>query len=196
MEKKDEEEQRYIILVVQGLTKNVNKAHLKEIFGNYGEINEVYFPIDNSTRLNKNYAFVEFKDLNDAEKASLFMDGGQIDGVFIKTEILNYEEFDCLLNVENEEKEEYKEIENNEENKNKEDNNKNYKSREKYKGSPKNNYYRSKDRSNSRESRSQSYKRSPRNRNKYRSKSKSKSSERSRSREERRKSSYNKKYKK
>ena len=42
-----------IIVVIHNITPNVNEGHLKEIFSNYGEVKEVYIPINNETSLKK-----------------------------------------------------------------------------------------------------------------------------------------------
>lgn len=80
--------QELTIGVIHNITPNVNEAHLKEIFSNYGEVKEVYIPINDETQLKKNYAFIEFVKKENAEKARLYMDGGQIDGKVVSFEIL------------------------------------------------------------------------------------------------------------
>ena len=80
--------QELTIGVIHNITPNVNEAHLKEIFSNYGEVKEVYIPINDETQLKKNYAFIEFVKKENAEKARLYMDGGQIDGKVVTFEIL------------------------------------------------------------------------------------------------------------
>lgn len=81
--------QEFIIVVIHNITPNVTEAHLKEIFSNYGEVKEVFIPINNETLLKKNYAFIEFTTIENAEKAKLYMDEGQIDGKVVKVEILS-----------------------------------------------------------------------------------------------------------
>lgn len=76
------------IFVVYNITRNVTKKHLEEIFSAYGKVLGVYIPKDENRKLNKNYAFIEYETKEMAEKASLYMDEGQIDGVFVKTEII------------------------------------------------------------------------------------------------------------
>ena len=80
--------QEYIIAVVHNITPNVTEDHLKEIFSNFGEVKDCYIPINKQTQLKKNYAFIEFTKLENAEKAQLYMDEGQIDGKVINVEIL------------------------------------------------------------------------------------------------------------
>lgn len=63
------------------LTKNVNKAHLLEIFKSYGPIKNVEISTDRyHPHLSRGSAFLEFEKAEDAEKAIKYMDGGQIDG--------------------------------------------------------------------------------------------------------------------
>ncbi|CAN7134183.1 unnamed protein product [Brassica rapa subsp. narinosa] len=76
--------QESLVLHVDSLSRNVNEGHLKEIFGNYGEVVHVELAMDRAVNLPKGYAYVEFKARADAEKALLFMDGGQIDGNVVK----------------------------------------------------------------------------------------------------------------
>ena len=63
------------------------QKHIQEIFSAYGKVLGVYIPKERNNIVNKNYAFIEYDNREMAEKASLYMDGGQIDGVFIKIEI-------------------------------------------------------------------------------------------------------------
>lgn len=80
--------QQPIIVVAYNITRNVTKKHIEEIFSSYGKVLGVYIPKERNNIVNKNYAFIEYEKREMAEKASLYMDGGQIDGVFIKIEIL------------------------------------------------------------------------------------------------------------
>lgn len=79
------------IVVVYNISPNLSEEHIKEIFSNYGEIKDVYIAINEETKVKKDYAFIEFTNRNDAENAELYMNGGQIDGLIIKVEILKQE---------------------------------------------------------------------------------------------------------
>ena len=81
--------QEYIIAVVHNITPNVTEDHLKVIFSHFGEVKECFIPINKQTQLKKNYAFIEFTKLENAEKAQLYMDEGQIDGKIVQIEILS-----------------------------------------------------------------------------------------------------------
>ncbi|KAG5178410.1 hypothetical protein JKP88DRAFT_148702, partial [Tribonema minus] len=72
------------VLHVSNLTRNVKAAHLQEIFGCYGTVAKVELAIDKKLGLPKGYAFVEFSNRTDAEQAQLYLDGGQLDGNYVK----------------------------------------------------------------------------------------------------------------
>ncbi|XP_014108244.1 PREDICTED: RNA-binding protein with serine-rich domain 1 isoform X2 [Pseudopodoces humilis] len=59
------------------LTRNVTKDHIMEIFSTYGKIKMIDMPVDRlNPHLSKGYAYVEFENPDDAEKALKHMDGG------------------------------------------------------------------------------------------------------------------------
>nr|XP_044996362.1 RNA-binding protein with serine-rich domain 1-like [Jaculus jaculus] len=63
------------------LTRNVTKDHILEIFSTYGKIKMIDMPVERvHPHLSKGYAYVEFENPDEAEKALRHMDGGQIDG--------------------------------------------------------------------------------------------------------------------
>jgi RNA-binding protein with serine-rich domain 1 len=88
------------VVVITGLTKNVQKGHLEEIFAPYGRIVAVDLPTfevcewaqDAALRpmaltaagLNKGKAAIQYEDAAEAEKAASHMDGGQLDNAFLK----------------------------------------------------------------------------------------------------------------
>jgi RNA recognition motif-containing protein len=77
------------IVIISNISRNLTKRHLQEIFSFYGPLKGVYVPKDEESKLNKNYAYLEFMNKEDAEKAILYMSEGQIDGLKVKLEILN-----------------------------------------------------------------------------------------------------------
>ena len=77
------------IVVVHNISPNLTEQHIKEIFSHYGNIRDVYIAINEDTKVKKDYAFIEFENREDAEQAELYMNGGQIDGLIIKVEILD-----------------------------------------------------------------------------------------------------------
>ena len=65
---------------MQNLTRNVGSAHLKEIFGTFGEVKEAVLEMDERKRVPKGTAHVEYQRREEAEQAIAAMDGAQIDG--------------------------------------------------------------------------------------------------------------------
>merc|ERR1711970_110977 len=63
------------------LTRNVTEEHVREIFSVYGTIKNIEYPKDPVHRhLYKGFAYVDFENPDEADKAMKHMDGGQIDG--------------------------------------------------------------------------------------------------------------------
>ena len=62
------------------LTRNVNDAHLREIFSRYGEVKDVRIVRDNKT------GYVKYDNSECAAKAARCMNGGQIDGVVVRVQ--------------------------------------------------------------------------------------------------------------
>ena len=58
--------------------------HVKEIFSNFGNVKHVEIAIDKTVNLPRGFAYVEYENREDAEKAVDYMDGGQIDGSEIR----------------------------------------------------------------------------------------------------------------
>ena len=71
-------------LHVTKLSRTVLPAHLREIFGCYGEVTSVEVPADRRVGLPKGYAYVTFRHAKDADTAMECMNGGQVDGADIK----------------------------------------------------------------------------------------------------------------
>ncbi|GMR41658.1 hypothetical protein PMAYCL1PPCAC_11853, partial [Pristionchus mayeri] len=75
-------------LCVRHLSRNVSKDHLHEIFAIYGALKNCELPSDrNHPHLGRGYGYIEYENVEDAEKAIKHMDGGQIDGQVIQVEI-------------------------------------------------------------------------------------------------------------
>lgn len=53
---------------------------LREAFEKYGEIRDVYIPLDYYSRRPRGFGFVEFSDPRDADEAKAAMDGKRIGG--------------------------------------------------------------------------------------------------------------------
>lgn len=65
---------------IEGLSRNVTAAHIKEIFARYGDIQEVYLPVDRKTGHGRGGAKVRYSTADEAGKAIKGMHGGQLDG--------------------------------------------------------------------------------------------------------------------
>ena len=99
------DEQGFRVIVVSGLTKNVQRAHLEEIFGEYGRVTGLDLPLFkvcaytchsglllmvadvHVAGLNRGKAALEFETPSQAEKAVKHMDGGQLDGSFLSVQV-------------------------------------------------------------------------------------------------------------
>ncbi|MCJ1379317.1 hypothetical protein MMC17_002418 [Xylographa soralifera] len=77
---------RYI--VVEKLTKNVNEAHLREIFGAYGPIREVDLPINRQFMTNRGTAYIMYSSPSASEAAIAHMHEAQLDGAVIHVSIV------------------------------------------------------------------------------------------------------------
>lgn len=75
-------------ICISKLTRNVNKAHVEEIFSAYGSIKSVDLPLERINFLPRGYAYVEFNDSEDAEKAMAYMNGGWIDGQTVQVQMV------------------------------------------------------------------------------------------------------------
>ncbi|CAB3401229.1 unnamed protein product [Caenorhabditis bovis] len=76
-------------ICIRNLSKNVQKGHLEEIFAIYGSIKLVDLPPDrNHQYLHRGYGYIEYENVEDAEKAIKYMDGGQIDGLIVSVEMI------------------------------------------------------------------------------------------------------------
>ncbi|OON19072.1 hypothetical protein X801_05067, partial [Opisthorchis viverrini] len=78
-------------ILVEKLTRNVNKAHITEIFSVWGKIHSVDMPPDRlHPEFSRSYAYVTFENPSSAADAVNFMNGGQIDGEVVRvTEVLS-----------------------------------------------------------------------------------------------------------
>ncbi|KAI9017680.1 hypothetical protein BC832DRAFT_545387 [Gaertneriomyces semiglobifer] len=78
-------------LFIRTLTQNVTPDHLKEIFGNFGQVTDVDIPSAkipgrytiSGTTSHRGHGFVEFSTREDAKRALEAMDGGEIDGMTV-----------------------------------------------------------------------------------------------------------------
>ncbi|XP_034109118.1 RNA-binding protein with serine-rich domain 1 [Drosophila albomicans] len=81
----NEQQLRKVRLYIKGLSPQVTKAHIVEIFGSFGPLTNVDFPIENygqgfNRKTGRGYAFCEFQNPRDCARARRHMNGGKIDG--------------------------------------------------------------------------------------------------------------------
>ncbi|KAK4117866.1 RNA-binding domain-containing protein [Canariomyces notabilis] len=75
-------------IVVERLTKNVNEDHLFEIFGQYGEIDDLDLPLNRQTGANRGTAYILYVDEAGAQSAITHMHEAQLDGALINVSIV------------------------------------------------------------------------------------------------------------
>uniref|UniRef100_A0AC34QZ51 RRM domain-containing protein n=2 Tax=Panagrolaimus sp. JU765 TaxID=591449 RepID=A0AC34QZ51_9BILA len=74
-------------VAVTNLSRNVTREHVLEIFGIYGPIKDMRFPMNSRhPYFPRGDAVLEYEKREDAEKALKHMDGGQIDGMVVNCE--------------------------------------------------------------------------------------------------------------
>ncbi|KAJ6015751.1 Serine/arginine-rich splicing factor SR45 [Penicillium herquei] len=71
-------------IVVEKLTKNVTEAHLREIFGSFGDIEHLELPMNRAFMTNRGTAYIIYYDPADAEAAIAHMHEAQLDGARIE----------------------------------------------------------------------------------------------------------------
>lgn len=76
-------------LRIRKLTRNVSEAHIREIFGSYGEIKAVNYPMHPITGYPNGSATIEYANEESVAEALQSMDGGQIDGNVIQCTRVN-----------------------------------------------------------------------------------------------------------
>ncbi|CAM9255475.1 unnamed protein product, partial [Heterosigma akashiwo] len=67
-------------ILVRNLSYRTRSDDLKYVFGKFGELRDVYIPLDYYTKEPRGFAFIEFLDDRDAADALQDMDGYQLDG--------------------------------------------------------------------------------------------------------------------
>ncbi|OQO10796.1 hypothetical protein B0A48_04096 [Cryoendolithus antarcticus] len=75
-------------IVIEKLTKNVNEGHLREIFGSYGEIEDLEMPMNKQFLTNRGIAYVLYTTPEFAEGAIAHMHEAQLDGATINVSIV------------------------------------------------------------------------------------------------------------
>jgi RNA recognition motif-containing protein len=67
-------------IYISNLPFKLKESQLKELFEKYGEVSSVKIVIDNITRQNKGFGFVEMPDEKQAYKAIKELNGSELDG--------------------------------------------------------------------------------------------------------------------
>ncbi|KAK3290283.1 uncharacterized protein B0H64DRAFT_62019 [Chaetomium fimeti] len=75
-------------IVVERLTKNVNEQHLREIFGHYGDIDDLDLPVNKQSKTNRGTAYILYFNEADAQAAITHMHEAQLDGSVINVSIV------------------------------------------------------------------------------------------------------------
>ncbi|KAJ5731043.1 uncharacterized protein N7483_005551 [Penicillium malachiteum] len=75
-------------IVVEKLTKNVTEAHLREIFGSFGDIEHLELPMNRAFMTNRGTAYIIYYDPADAEAAIAHMHEAQLDGAVLNVSII------------------------------------------------------------------------------------------------------------
>ncbi|EMC93046.1 hypothetical protein BAUCODRAFT_41459, partial [Baudoinia panamericana UAMH 10762] len=74
-------------IVIEKLTKNINSAHLREIFSTYGTISELEMPLNPQFMMNKGIAYIMYTQPAYAEAAIAHMHEAQLDGALINVSV-------------------------------------------------------------------------------------------------------------
>ncbi|ODQ70134.1 hypothetical protein LIPSTDRAFT_6228 [Lipomyces starkeyi NRRL Y-11557] len=65
---------------VEKLTRNVNDAHMRDIFSTYGTITNLLIPMNQKLRTNRGVCYISFDTEDEADNAIAHMHEGYIDG--------------------------------------------------------------------------------------------------------------------
>ena len=79
-----------ISIKVDNLPRDCTVEDLRGPFEKFGEIGDIYIPLDGRTRLPKSFGFVRFRHLDDAEAAVTGMAGLEIAGSLIECALAQY----------------------------------------------------------------------------------------------------------
>lgn len=75
-------------IVVERLTKNINEDHLREIFGEFGRIDDLDLPVNRQFGTNRGTAYILYYSEADAESAIAHMHEATLDGAMINVSIV------------------------------------------------------------------------------------------------------------
>lgn len=80
MGSRERHDRRHASLLVRNLKYETSPEKLKQVFSKFGEIRDVYLPLDYYTKKPRGFGFVEFFSQTDAEEAIREMFGYELDG--------------------------------------------------------------------------------------------------------------------
>jgi RNA-binding protein with serine-rich domain 1 len=75
-------------IVIEKLTKNVQPAHLREIFSTYGPVTAIDMPMNKAFMTNRGIAYVVYESPEHAESAIAHMHEAQLDGAVVSVSIV------------------------------------------------------------------------------------------------------------
>ncbi|CEM21963.1 unnamed protein product [Vitrella brassicaformis CCMP3155] len=76
----EDERRRTRTILIRNMAMETSPGELRRIFSKYGEIKDVYIPLDVYRRVPRGFGFVEFAEEKDAREAMADMTGRRIDG--------------------------------------------------------------------------------------------------------------------
>eukprot|EP00899_Mesostigma_viride_P028141 jgi/Mesvir1/8511/Mv09809-RA.1 len=79
-----------VSLKVDNISYRSTPDELREMFGRYGKVGDVYIPRDWHTKESRGFAFVRFWDSRDAEDARQALDGRDLDGRPLRVEFAKH----------------------------------------------------------------------------------------------------------
>ena len=74
-------------LFIGNLSWNIGNDQLREAFASFGELEDVFVMMDRDTGRSRGFAFVTFKNQEDAEAAIQGMNGKELDGRQISVDV-------------------------------------------------------------------------------------------------------------
>ncbi|KAK9458210.1 hypothetical protein V1511DRAFT_31939 [Dipodascopsis uninucleata] len=83
------ERSRNSTILAENLTRNVTEDHVREIFGNYGTIDEVDFPMNKRLNINRGICYITYSHPEEASRTIQHMHDGYIDGAQIIVKMSN-----------------------------------------------------------------------------------------------------------
>ena len=79
-----------VSLKVDNLTYRTTPEDLRRAFEKYGDVGDVYIPLDRFSRESRGFTFFRFYDRRDAEDAMDSMDGAILDGREVRCQMARY----------------------------------------------------------------------------------------------------------